>query len=101
MRTSPDLIQRRHEVREPEREDWRDDAACVQNAGEVDFFPERGESVRAAKAVCAQCPVQSECLEYAMQWNHLSGVWGGLSERERRHLRRRRRGRDGRPIEAR
>ena len=101
MRTSPELIQRRHEVREPEREDWRDDAACVQHAGEVDFFPERGESVRAAKAVCAQCPVQSECLEYAMQWNHLSGVWGGLSERERRHLRRRRRGRDGRPIEAR
>ena len=42
MRTSPDLIQRRHEVREPEREDWRDDAACVQHAGEVDFFPERG-----------------------------------------------------------
>jgi WhiB family redox-sensing transcriptional regulator len=101
MRTSPDLIQARHEVREPEREDWRNDAECVQHAGEVDFFPERGESVRAAKAVCAQCPVQSECLEYAMQWNHLSGVWGGLSERERRHLRRRRRGRDERPIAAR
>ena len=75
--------------------------SASQHAGEVDFFPERGESVRAAKAVCAQCPVQSECLEYAMQWNHLSGVWGGLSERERRHLRRRRRGRDGRPIDAR
>ena len=93
MYTSPDLIHGRQEVREPEREDWRDDAECVRHPGEVDFFPERGESVRAAKAVCAQCPVKTECLEYAMQWNHLSGVWGGLSERERRQLRRRRRAR--------
>jgi WhiB family redox-sensing transcriptional regulator len=91
MRTSPELIHGRQEVREPEREDWRDDAECVRHPGNVDFFPERGESVRAAKAVCAQCPVKAECLEYAMQWNHLSGVWGGLSERERRQLRRRRR----------
>ena len=76
MRTSLDLIQARQEVREPEREDWRNDAECVHHAGEVDFFPERGESVRAAKAICAECPVQSECLEYAMQWNHLSGSVG-------------------------
>jgi WhiB family redox-sensing transcriptional regulator len=91
MWTSPDLIQGRQEIREPARTDWRDDAACVTRAGQVDFFPERGESLREAKAVCAECPVRPECLEYAMQWNHLSGVWGGLSERERRQLRRRRR----------
>jgi WhiB family transcriptional regulator, redox-sensing transcriptional regulator len=71
--------------------DWRDDAECVHYATEVNFFPARGESVREAKAVCATCPVRRPCLDYAMQWDHLSGVWGGLSERERRLLRRRRR----------
>jgi WhiB family redox-sensing transcriptional regulator len=70
--------------------DWRAEAACVPYAGEVDFFPTRGESAGAAKAVCATCPVRRECLEYALQWEHLCGVWGGLSERERRQLRRRR-----------
>jgi WhiB family redox-sensing transcriptional regulator len=79
------------EQRGREQEDWREDAACVQHAGTVDFFPERGASVREAKAVCAACAVRTPCLEYAMRWNHLSGVWGGLSERERRLLRRRRR----------
>jgi WhiB family transcriptional regulator, redox-sensing transcriptional regulator len=75
-----------------EQDDWRNDAACVEHAATVDFFPERGASVRAAKAVCAECPVRQPCLEYALKWNHLSGVWGGLSERERRLVRRRRRG---------
>jgi WhiB family redox-sensing transcriptional regulator len=89
--TTSDLIQGRQEIREPLRTDWREEAECVHHAAEVDFFPERGASVREAKAVCAGCPVRAECLEYAMQFNHLSGVWGGLSERERRQLRRRRR----------
>jgi WhiB family redox-sensing transcriptional regulator len=46
---------------------------------------------RDAKAICAGCPVREECLEYAMRWDQLCGVWGGLSERERRQLRRQRR----------
>jgi WhiB family redox-sensing transcriptional regulator len=91
MRTSPDLLPIRRDAREPEQHDWRDDAACVHHPDPVDFFPERGESLSAAKAVCGTCSVREECLDYAMQWNHLSGVWGGLSERERRLLRRRRR----------
>jgi WhiB family redox-sensing transcriptional regulator len=91
MWMSPDLVQGRQEAREPARADWRDEAECVRHPGVADFFPERGASLREAKAVCAVCPVRPECLEYAMQWNHLSGVWGGLSERERRQLRRRRR----------
>ncbi len=55
-------------------------AAC----GRVDFFPARGESVRDAKAVCAGCPVRSECLDFALRLKVAHGVWGGLSERERR-----------------
>jgi WhiB family redox-sensing transcriptional regulator len=68
--------------------DWQDLAECLQYAGEVDFFPARGESVRDAKAVCAACRVKSECLEFALRLKVAHGVWGGLSERERRTLRR-------------
>jgi WhiB family transcriptional regulator, redox-sensing transcriptional regulator len=70
---------------------WQVHAECVPRAREVDFFPARGESVRDAKAVCAVCPVTSECLEFALRLNVAHGVWGGLSERERRNLRRDRR----------
>jgi WhiB family redox-sensing transcriptional regulator len=69
---------------------WQEQAECVQYAGRVDFFPARGESVRDAKAVCSICPVRSECLEFAMRLKVVHGVWGGLSERERRFLRRER-----------
>jgi WhiB family transcriptional regulator, redox-sensing transcriptional regulator len=71
--------------------DWRHDAECLRYVGLVDFFPTRGESARDAKAICATCPVRQECLEYALRWDQLCGVWGGLSERERRQLRRERR----------
>lgn len=68
---------------------WWQDAACIEYSGVVDFFPARGESTASAKAICAQCSVRSACLEYALQWDPLCGVWGGLSERERRYLKRR------------
>jgi WhiB family redox-sensing transcriptional regulator len=67
---------------------WQQFAACVHHAGRVDFFPARGESTRDAKAVCAGCPVREECLEFALRLKVAHGVWGGLSERERRTLRR-------------
>ena len=54
------------------------------------FFPERGASTREAKAVCRACVVQNECLEYALVNGEKFGIWGGLSERERRRLRRQR-----------
>lgn len=66
---------------------WQQQAAC----GGMDpglFFPERGESVEAAKAVCALCPVRQECLDFALVSRETHGIWGGLSERERRRLRR-------------
>ncbi|MDQ1455366.1 MAG: WhiB family transcriptional regulator, redox-sensing transcriptional regulator [Actinomycetota bacterium] len=69
---------------------WQEQAECAQYAGRVDFFPARGESVRDAKAVCTICPVRNECLEFAMRLKVVHGVWGGLSERERRSLRRER-----------
>jgi len=67
---------------------WQQFAACVNHAGRVDFFPARGESTRDAKAVCAACPVREECLEFALRLKVAHGVWGGMSERERRTLRR-------------
>lgn len=68
---------------------WMQRAACRGVANTLDlFFPSRGESLTEAKAVCRECPVQAECLDYAMINHEAHGVWGGLSERERRRLRR-------------
>lgn len=69
---------------------WQEFAECVNYAGRVDFFPARGESVRDAKEVCSACTVRSECLDFALRLKVAHGVWGGLSERERRTLRRER-----------
>ncbi len=52
-------------------------------------FPEKGGSTREAKRVCLSCDVRSECLEYALAHDERFGIWGGLSERERRRLKRR------------
>ena len=64
---------------------WVDNALCAQTDPEA-FFPEKGGSTRASKAVCAQCFVQAECLDYAITRDERFGVWGGFSERERRKL---------------
>jgi WhiB family redox-sensing transcriptional regulator len=69
---------------------WQEFAECVNYAGRVDFFPARGESVRDAKEVCASCQVRRECLDFALRMKVAHGVWGGLSERERRTLKRER-----------
>ena len=53
------------------------------------FFPEKGGSTREAKKVCGSCDVRSECLDYALENDERFGIWGGLSERERRKLKRR------------
>jgi WhiB family redox-sensing transcriptional regulator len=67
---------------------WQADALCAQTDPEA-FFPEKGGSTREAKKICQQCEVKSECLEYALANDERFGIWGGLSERERRRLRRR------------
>ena len=58
---------------------------CAQTDPEL-FFPEKGGSVREAKAVCAGCPVRAQCLAHALAHDERFGVWGGLSEPERRRL---------------
>ena len=65
---------------------WRELAACRGADLEV-FFPGRGESAEPARQICAACPVREPCLDYAISNRIVHGVWGGLSERERRALR--------------
>jgi Transcription factor WhiB. len=67
---------------------WQSDALCAQTDPEA-FFPEKGGSTRDAKKICGSCEVRSLCLEYALANDERFGIWGGLSERERRKLRRR------------
>lgn len=67
---------------------WQSRALCAQTDPEA-FFPEKGGSTRDAKRVCGACVVRSECLEYALSNDERFGIWGGLSERERRRLRKR------------
>jgi WhiB family redox-sensing transcriptional regulator len=68
---------------------WQDLARCQYTDPEA-FYPEKGESTRAAKAVCRACEVRAECLEYALAHGERFGVWGGYSEHERRRIRRQR-----------
>ena len=65
---------------------WQERALCAQTDPEA-FFPEKGGSTREAKKVCVSCEVRAECLEYALENDERFGIWGGLSERERRKLR--------------
>ncbi len=64
---------------------WQERALCAQTDPEA-FFPEKGGSTREAKRVCVSCEVRVECLEYALEQDERFGIWGGLSERERRRL---------------
>ena len=64
---------------------WQTDALCAQTDPEA-FFPEKGGSTRDAKKICTTCEVKTECLEYALQNDERFGSWGGVSERERRKL---------------
>jgi WhiB family redox-sensing transcriptional regulator len=67
---------------------WQEQALCAQTDPES-FFPEKGGSTREAKRVCMSCEVRVACLEYALENDERFGIWGGLSERERRRVKRR------------
>ncbi|KUI19200.1 transcription factor WhiB [Mycobacterium sp. GA-1285] len=71
----------------PEDELWQEKALCAQTDPEA-FFPEKGGSTREAKRICQGCEVRDACLEYALAHDERFGIWGGLSERERRRLKR-------------
>lgn len=66
---------------------WQSRANCMGVDPEL-FFPERGSSTREAKEVCRGCVVREDCLEYALANSEKFGIWGGMSERERRRVRR-------------
>jgi WhiB family redox-sensing transcriptional regulator len=67
---------------------WQADALCAQTDPEA-FFPEKGGSTRDAKRICQNCEAKSACLDYALANDERFGIWGGLSERERRKLKKR------------
>jgi WhiB family transcriptional regulator, redox-sensing transcriptional regulator len=74
-------------------ESWQVRAACRGPQASV-FFPppqferkeEKLEREARAKAICATCPVKSECLDYAIAIREIHGIWGGLNENERKHM---------------
>jgi WhiB family redox-sensing transcriptional regulator len=68
-------------------EQWQERALCAQTDPEA-FFPEKGGSTREAKRICLGCEVKDACLDYALAKDERFGIWGGLSERERRRLKR-------------
>ena len=68
-------------------QEWQEQALCAQTDPEA-FFPEKAGSTREAKRICQACAVRDECLEYALLNDERFGIWGGLSERERRRLKR-------------
>ena len=69
-----------------DRPDWHHQAACRGCDPDL-FYPERGATVTAAKAICAACPVRGECLDYALEVGEHHGIWGGTSERQRKRIR--------------
>jgi WhiB family redox-sensing transcriptional regulator len=73
------------------RTGWREDAACSGLDTRL-FFPMTEEDptqLTLARQVCEDCPVQDDCLVYAVESRQTVGIWGGATTRERRRLRRR------------
>lgn len=75
--------------------EWKEQGACRTESTELFFDESHGRKAQAielkAKAVCSRCPVRVECLEFAIATNEHNGIWGGLTDKERRSLKRRRR----------
>lgn len=71
-------------------EPWMVDAACRDADPEIYYSVSRTDFITAeAKAVCARCPVVSNCLAYAFERNEQWGIWGGLTTEERLNVKRR------------
>ena len=78
-------------VAPPSRQPWQERAACAGEIGVLFYPPMRAEkkAVRLRReahaiSVCQQCPVREECLQYAIDHDERYGIWGGLTDRERR-----------------
>lgn len=68
-------------------EDWQDEATCATVGGDW-WFVDKGGDTRPAKNICRECPVSAPCLEFALKNDEQHGIWGGLSTRERRRIKR-------------
>ena len=82
---------------DPDLLEWQEQAACRGYDNLLFFGPDQGESElekqsreARAKAICQRCPVAEPCLEFAMETNQKYGIWGGLTDKERASLKRRR-----------
>jgi len=75
------------EERDFEETEWTEEAACAGHPTEV-FFVDVGKSsnIPIAKAICRSCPVQKECLDYALRQKEEFGVWGGATPAERNNI---------------
>ena len=80
-------MERLLDVLQTDHPSWQERANCLGVDPDL-FFPERGASTREAKEVCRGCVVREDCLEYALANGEKFGIWGGMSERERRRIRR-------------
>ncbi|WP_326642817.1 WhiB family transcriptional regulator [Streptosporangium sp. NBC_01755] len=65
---------------------WQERGRCGEIGDPELWFPEKGGPTREGKQVCRGCEVRSQCLEYALENHERFGIWGGLSERERRRI---------------
>jgi WhiB family redox-sensing transcriptional regulator len=81
----PDLLDEERFARPFEFPEWMADASCASTDPDA-FFPEKGGSTRMAKLICSRCPVAAECLDYALDNGEKFGIWGGVSERDRRKI---------------
>lgn len=82
---------------ELQRPEWHASAACARldlppAERTAMFHPERGDPIAPAKAICRTCPVRDECREWAIDHPEVQGIWGATSDKERRRLRRNRKG---------
>lgn len=68
--------------------EWQEGALCAQTDPEA-FFPDPGGNTKEIKKICSKCDAKEDCLEYALENDERWGIWGGLTERERRRLKRR------------
>lgn len=67
---------------------WADHGSCT-NADPDLFFPQPGADTSYARSICRACPVRLHCLDYALESGQKHGIWGGMTESQRRRLRRR------------
>ena len=66
--------------------EWTKKALCAEVDPNI-FFPEIGENVSVVKKICKACDVREECLKFSLDNDERFGIWGGLSEKNRRQLR--------------